>query len=96
MENFTECSKAVLREVVSCSPSVGWTTQNSLKNCRFNQIAFRLQNFRLNAWHLEMIQSTAHRLKRSDALWGGTGLRTHHYLNLPIENLTVCFIERFK
>lgn len=53
MENFTKHSKAVLREVRlaenTCSPSADWDTQNSLKNCTFNQLAFRLKNFRLNA-----------------------------------------------
>lgn len=48
MENFPNCSKAVLQEVRLAentgSPSVDWDTQNSLKNCTFNQLAFRLDD----------------------------------------------------
>lgn len=75
MENFTKRSEAVLWEVGlaenTCSPSVDRDAQSSAKNCTFNQLFFRRRNFSLNGWQLEMIQFTAHCLKKSGALWEG-------------------------
>lgn len=75
MENFTKRSLAVLWEVGlaenMCSPSVDRDAQNSVKNCTFNQLFYRRRNFSVNGWQLEMIQFTAHCLKKSDALWEG-------------------------
>lgn len=56
----------------------------------FYQLAFRLKNSRVNPWQLEMVMSTAHRLKKVVLLG------THQYLNLPVENLSVGFAGRLK